>query len=251
MAKDIVMVHGANAGAWCFDEFRPVFEGLGWTCHTPDLIGHGSKAIPGGANLVGVGMADYRAQLEALLKTFASPPVLLGHSMGAVLVQQLAASGLARALILVSPAPRAGILPATDGERQLDQDLMTLGAFWKTVIDPVFDLARTYSLNRIPPDQQRAVFDRFGPESGKAFFQLFFWMFDLARASAVKTDAIRCPVLCLSGTDDKLVSIATARATAAAYAGAEFWELGGHGHMLLVEPGADAIARRIAAWIPV
>jgi non-heme chloroperoxidase len=250
MAKDIVMVHGANAGGWCFDEFRTVFEGLGFTCHTPDLIGHGSKAIPGGANLVGVGMADFRAELVASLTNFASPPVLLGHSMGAVLVQQLAALGLARALILVSPAPRAGILPATDGERQLDQDLMTLGAFWKTVIDPVFDLARTYSLNRIPPDQQRAVFDRFGPESGKAFFELFFWMLDKSRATAVDTGAVRCPVLCLSGADDRLVSLATARAAALPYRGAAFWELEGHGHMLLVEPGADEIARRIADWIP-
>ena len=34
--------------------------------------------------------------------------------MGAVLAQQLAASGLARALILVSPAPRAGILPSSE-----------------------------------------------------------------------------------------------------------------------------------------
>jgi pimeloyl-ACP methyl ester carboxylesterase len=42
----------------------------------------------------------------------------------------------------------------------------------------------------------------------------------------------------------------TARATAAAYRGAPFWQLDGHGHMLLVEPGAGEIAERIAAWIP-
>ena len=42
MAKGIVMLHGANAGGWCFERFRTVFESLGWTCHTPDLIGHGN-----------------------------------------------------------------------------------------------------------------------------------------------------------------------------------------------------------------
>ncbi|MGH6865013.1 MAG: hypothetical protein ACREDO_02275 [Methyloceanibacter sp.] len=41
MGEDIVMLHGANCGGWCFDEFRKVFEGRGWTCHTPDLVGHG------------------------------------------------------------------------------------------------------------------------------------------------------------------------------------------------------------------
>jgi hypothetical protein len=30
-----------------------------------------------------------------------------------------------------------------------------------------------------------------------------------------------------------------------------FWELQGHGHMLVLGPGADEIARRIAAWLPV
>ena len=42
MPKDIVMLHGANAGGWCFERFRTVFESLGWTCHMPDLIGHGA-----------------------------------------------------------------------------------------------------------------------------------------------------------------------------------------------------------------
>ena len=183
MAKDIVMVHGASCGGWCFDPFRAVFEGLGWTCHTPDLIGHGKDATGAAARLVGVGLADYRNQLLGLLKAFPTPPVLLGHSMGAVLAQQLAALGLARALVLVSPAPRAGILPTTDGERQLDRDLMALGALWTKVIDPDFDLACIYSLNRVPAAEQRQVFDRFGPESGRAYFELFFWMFDQTRAA--------------------------------------------------------------------
>jgi len=34
------------------------------------------------------------------------------------------------------------------------------------------------------------------------------------------------------------------------YPGATFWELQGHGHMLVLEPGAEEIARRIAARLP-
>lgn len=250
MTKDIVMLHGASAGAWCFDKFRGVFEGLGWTCHTPELIGHGKDAAAADTKLVGVGMADYRAELTKFLNTLSAPPVLLGHSMGAVLAQQLAAPSKARALVLVSPAPRAGILPTSDSERQLDLDLMTIASFWKTVIRPDFDLACIYSLNKVPKAEQRAVFDRFGPESGRAYFELFFWMFDKSRATAVDTDAVRCPVLCVSGADDNLVSLVTARSTAAPYRDAAFWAETGHGHMLPIEPGAEAVARRIADWIP-
>jgi len=249
MARDIVMLHGANEGAWCFDRFKAVFEGLGWTCHAPDLIGHGTKVTDAAKTLIGVGMADYQAELEAFLKTIPPQPVLLGHSMGAVLAQLLAAQGLARALILMAPAPRAGILPQTEGEKKLGRDLMGLGAFWKTVVNPDFGLARLYSLNRVPEDEQRAVFDKFGPESGRAVFELFFWMFDRSGATAVDTTSITCPVLCLAGSEDRLVSVATAQATAAGYPGATFLELEGHGHMLVLEPGAETIARRIADWI--
>jgi pimeloyl-ACP methyl ester carboxylesterase len=249
MTKDIVMIHGANEGAWCFDRFKTVFESLGFTCHAPDLVGHGAKAVAGGKNLAGVGMADYRAELETLLATVPPRPVLLGHSMGGVLAQQLAAQGLARALILVAPAPRAGILPPTEAEKKLDRDLIGLGAFWNTVINPDFDLARIYTLNRVPESEQRAVFEKFGPESGRAFFELFFWMFDVTGATMVDTGAVTCPVLCLVGADDKIVSPQTARETVKAYRGAAFWELDGHGHMLVLEPGADDIARRIAEWL--
>jgi pimeloyl-ACP methyl ester carboxylesterase len=150
----------------------------------------------------------------------------------------------------VAPAPRAGILPQTEAEKKLGQDLMGLGAFWNTVINPDFDLARTLTLNRVPESERRAVFDKFGPESGRAFFELFFWMFDRTGATAVDTKSVTCPVLCLAGADDNLVSVATVRATADGYPGATFEVLDGHGHMLVLEPGAEAIARQIAAWIP-
>jgi pimeloyl-ACP methyl ester carboxylesterase len=249
MAKDIVMLHGANVGAWCFEAFKTVFQEVGWTCHAPDLIGHGSRSGDAAETLIGVGIADYLAELEGFLKTIGSQPVLLGHSMGAVLAQRLAARRLARALILVAPAPCAGIVPHSESEKKLARDLMGLGAFWNRVIDPDFELACFYSLNRVPEHQQRAVFDRFGPESGRAFFELLFWMFDSTGATVVDTKAVTCPVLCLAGRDDNLVSIATARASAAGYRGATFLELEGHGHMLVLEPGAEKIARRIADWL--
>ena len=165
------------------------------------------------------------------------------------MAQQIAADGLAEALILLSPAPRAGIEPPTGPEKQLGQDLMSIGPFWTRVLDPNFDLACHYTLNRLAADEQRSVFDQFGPESGRALFELFMWMFDQTGATSVDTGAIRCPVLCASGKDDRIVSIETARATASAYEDAPFWEIEGHAHMLLLEPGADKIAGRIADWI--
>ena len=247
--KDIVMIHGANCGAWCFEKFKPVFADAGWTCHIPDLPGHGPEAAAKPDAVKSLGMADYRKALDRLLSRFATPPVLLGHSMGAVLAQQLAAESHARALVLLSPAPRAGILPATNGEKKLCTDLMSIGPFWTRALPPDFELASHYSLNRIPEGEGRAIFERFVPESGRALFELFFWMFDSERATEVDVSAVRCPVYCVSGTDDNLVSIETASAVATSYPEAPFVAAEGHGHLLLLEPGAEEIASGIVAWI--
>jgi non-heme chloroperoxidase len=126
---------------------------------------------------------------------------------------------------------------------------MSLGPFWTSVVHPVFEVAAQDSLNRLPDAERRAVFDRFGPESGRALFELFFWMFDEGRAAAVDLEAVRCPVLCLSGSDDRVVSPTTARATAAGLADAVFCEAPGRGHMLPIEPGAEEAAADIAACL--
>ena len=70
MAKDIVMLHGASAGGWCFDTFRDVFEGEGWAVQTPDLIGHGRDKEGADRKLVGMGLADYRPSLRQFWASF-------------------------------------------------------------------------------------------------------------------------------------------------------------------------------------
>ena len=48
MTKSVVMIHGAFAGPWCWDNYRAFFAMHGWTCHTPTLRYHGGdpKANP-------------------------------------------------------------------------------------------------------------------------------------------------------------------------------------------------------------
>ena len=82
---------GSNCGGWCFDEFRRVFAARGFTCHAPDLIGHGADKATAKGTLASVGIADYRSQMATFVKALPERPVVLGHSMGAIIAQQLAA----------------------------------------------------------------------------------------------------------------------------------------------------------------
>jgi pimeloyl-ACP methyl ester carboxylesterase len=187
--------------------------------------------------------------MAELIAGLPEPPVIVGHSMGAVIGQQLAAKGLARALLLLAPGAPWGILPSTDGEFALAIGLMQAAPFWDKALEPSFEVARGDSLASLSPDAQRRVFDQFSAESGRALFELFFWMFDKRRATAVETAKVACPVLVISGSDDKVISTATARKVAGQYPGGTFEEAAGRGHFLIMEDGAKALAERCADWI--
>lgn len=251
MSKDIVLIHGASAGGWSLEGFAGVLANRGWDCHVPDLRFHGDGPVPEpDPQLAETSIRDYVEDMARVVSGLDAPPVILGHSMGALIAQHLAARGLARALVLLSPAPPHGILPSSDAELQFARGLMAAGPFWTLALQPIFEIAEPYTLNKIDPAGRRAVFDRFGPESGRALFEIFFWMFDRTRASAVDSGRVRCPVLVMSGADDELISIETARRVAALYGeAATFVEAADHAHLLPIEPGWERYAEHTARWL--
>ena len=176
--------------------------------------------------------------------------MLIGHSMGGLICQMLAARGLAQAAVLLAPAAPWGILPGSQDEIDARLALLATGAFWQRALRQKFSVARRYALDRLPTEAQRAVFARFVPESGRTVFETLFWHLDWAHTSAVEVRAVTCPLLCLVGSEDRVVSPATVRSIARRYRGhAEFHTLPGHSHYLLGEPGFDALLTRISTWL--
>jgi pimeloyl-ACP methyl ester carboxylesterase len=247
---NVVLIHGAFCGGWCFADMMPTFAARGWACQAPDLPYH----VPGPTRtpdpqLAKQSIADYTRDMAAFVKRFADPPLIIGHSMGALIAQQLAAQGSARALVLLAPGAPWGILPSTAAEMTLAKGLMRASPFWDKALNPSFEVAKGDSLASLDPAAQRRVFDMFGAESGLALFELFFWMFDLNRTTAVDAAKVRCPVLVVSGSDDKVISPATCRKVAGLYANATFREELGRGHFLIMEQGASELAGRCADWV--
>jgi non-heme chloroperoxidase len=250
MTQDIVLIHGAFCGGWCFSDMMPVLAARGFNCAAPDLPYHvPGPTLPPDPRLAKLGIADYTRDMAAFVKRYAAPPIIVGHSMGGIIAQQLAAQGLARALVLLTPAPPWGVLPSTADEMNLAKGLMQAAPFWDKALNPSFEVAKGDSLASLDPQAQKRVFDMFGAESGRALFELFFWMFDLEHATAVDIAKVTCPVLVVSGSDDKVISAATGRKVAGLYANATFEEAAGRGHFLIMEDGAAKLAGRCADWL--
>jgi len=243
------MIHGAFCGGWAFEGWARLFAKHGYDVTAPTLRHHGGSGGDRQA-LSGVSVLDYAADLEAELASLDEAPILIGHSMGGLLAQILAARRPAAALVLLAPSPPSGVLPSTVFEIASAQALYLAGDFWNKALAPAHWVAESHSLDLLPEPARAAVLSRFVPESGLATFEIMHWALDPRRASHVDTRAVTAPILSLVGAKDRINPPATVRRIAGRYKGQVVHEeVDGHSHWLIGEPGWEKIARRALAWL--
>ena len=114
MLNEYVLVHGACHGAWCWDEVASRLRAKGHRVVTLDLPGHGRRA----AEVRRASVEAYgRAVAEAMAQEGVSRGVLVGHSMGGLVIPKAAELAPARVAHLVFLAavvvPHGGSLAQT------------------------------------------------------------------------------------------------------------------------------------------
>ena len=83
----LLFVHGAYTAAWCWDEhFLPWFARAGYSSYAVSLSGHGNSRQRD--SLDSYSINDYVDDLSQVISAMPAPPVLIGHSMGGIVVQK-------------------------------------------------------------------------------------------------------------------------------------------------------------------
>lgn len=83
---NLVLVPGAWHGAWSWESLIPRLAKAGHKAVAVDLAGLGDDQTP----LAEVSMAAWVDQVRAAVATFDEPPILVGHSRGGVVVNEVA-----------------------------------------------------------------------------------------------------------------------------------------------------------------
>jgi pimeloyl-ACP methyl ester carboxylesterase len=244
----VVMIHGAFCGPWSLEGLKEKFEADGYRVTVPALRFHNEKRPP--AALGTTGLADYAADLEEEIQSLGTSPILVGHSMGGLLAQMLATRLDVAALVLLAPSAPWGVPPTTLFEIGAAQAMHLQPGYWSQVLEPSRDVALAHSLDRLPRHMRDEVFGRFVPESGRATFEIMNWGLDFNHASEVDADAVQCPLLFLTGSEDRINPPSTVGRIAALYQDRATTEvLDGMGHWLIGEPGWERLAERVLEWL--
>lgn len=249
MARDIVFIHGAFVGAWAWEPALEFFSARGWRCHAPNLRHHEPNADH--EALGHTSLLEFVEDLETQIKTFPAPPVIVGHSMGGLLGQILAAGGLASALVLLAPASGWGIFPSGREEYLSRFAVLHAGVdFWRKAILPRFDYAADYALDRFARTDQVRLFAGFVPESGRALAEMLYWPLDMHHAAAVASHKIQCPVFCAVGKRDRVTPPDSVRSVIRRLPRpANYHELEDFSHFMIGEPGFDLLLERVQNWL--
>jgi hypothetical protein len=239
----LLFVHGAWHAAWCWDEyFLSFFADKGYRALAVSLRGHGGS--PTHKPLRACSLADYVEDVRLVADSLPTRPVVIGHSMGGFVVQKYLESHDAPAGVLMASMPPQGSLGS--GLRWIRQHpwhftkMSITGKALPYISTP--QLARERFFSAQMPDSQVLTYAKRLQEDS-ARIALDCLVLRLPRPKRVHT-----PLLVLGAHDDGAHTRREVRATARAYrTDAEFFP--NMGHSMMLEPGWDAVAERVHAWL--
>ncbi len=238
----LLFVHGAFAGAWTFAEhFLPYFAAHGFPSYALSLRGHGASY--GRDSLTWASLADFVEDLEEAVAAIGGTPVLVGHSMGALVVMKYLERATAPAAALVAPVPPHGLLPASLTLAFAQPALLVeLNAMLATGRASMDAMHRALFAGPLPAEKIVEYYPRFQTESQRAIWDMT--LFDLPLGWRMQ----RPPMLVLLAERDALFPLAQSRAGFAAI-GLRTETLADVGHAVVLEPGWQRAADRLVGWL--
>ena len=240
----LLFVHGAFSHAAIWDvNFLPYFAELGFEAHAVSLRGHGGS--DGRLGLPWHSLNDYVTDLADTVAGFRSLPVLIGHSMGGMVVQRYLRTGRARAAVLMASVPPYGMWDSTVGmafrDPMLVHQLGLLMTFGPGLVN-IAAIRRAMLSDRVPASELVRYEPLFQAESQRVVIDM------LAFDPLSWQPARSLPVQVLGAADDAFFTASQVEATARAF-GTEAVIFPDMAHGMMIEPEWRSVADTIAAWV--
>ncbi|WP_107054307.1 alpha/beta hydrolase [Streptomyces sp. NRRL S-350] len=251
-ATPVVFVHGAWFHALCWEAWAHRFAARGFSVLAPGWPGELSTAAEARRSperLPDLGLRALTGHFAGVVRSSESPPVLVGHSVGGLVVQQLLADGLGLAAVAIASAPVNGVplpgplagrgLPsAGGGQAQVPVSAHRFRQLFANTSDTE-GAAELYDRYAVPAPHRLLTEVGGGGPSGLTAV-------DVGRRA-------RGPLLLVSGQEDRLVPDAVTRAVYKQYgdstAVTELKQFADRSHTLVVDSGWRSVADHVLDWL--
>jgi pimeloyl-ACP methyl ester carboxylesterase len=254
----VVFVHGLFLHAESWNKWLEFFRDNGYesvAASWPGDSGTTEATRKNAAALAGYGVTEISDHVAGQLKAFEKTPILIGHSFGGLIAQNLLGRNLAAAAIAIDPAPMRGVL---------EIPLSTLKAFLPIISNPL-NYQRAVSLteqqfrfaftNAVSEQEARELYATYAmPAPARPLFQGATATLNPRAATKVNVaNGTRGPLLLILGTEDNVVPPVLVRSALKQYhasaAVTELKEFAGRGHSLIIDSGWQELAEYCLAWL--
>ena len=247
--KIVLLIHGFGSNNRVWDAYKDFFSKNNFCILAPNLRHHGP-----GENLDGfesVSLLDYVNDLEILIKSLRSQPIIVGYSMGGLLALKLMERGYGKLGICLAPAAPSGINAISVSVLRIFLRNLLVWRFWKKVHKPRFSSAWSGALSHLPRAEAMEIFElTSSAESGRVGFEIGFPLFDPLKVSSFDEKKVKCPVLVIGAQRDKVTPIGIARSVARKIAHvSDYIEYPNFGHWLMSGPEFDKVSSDCLKWI--
>ncbi|MCH1929653.1 alpha/beta hydrolase [Shewanella sp. A25] len=249
----VLLIHGMWGTDEAMLELKAEFEQQDYSVEALCLPMHKPKASYTNADksaLAQTSLEDYVNFIIAKVDSLKVPPILVGHSMGGLLAQLVAARVRISKLILISSAAPGGINSwSWSMMRTFGRNLFRF-PLWKKVTEiglanVQYGIANTQSL-----EVQRFIADNATYESGRVTFQIGLGGMFPGGFARVDAKRIQCPMLIIGGEKDCITPIKIQRAIAKKYgANAKLIELAEACHWTVGGSHLKAVSTEIFSWL--
>lgn len=247
----VVLIHGMWGQPSVWANWQAMLESAGYRCHALRLPGHRADADRSTLETLGrTGLRDYVAAARAVVESLPTPPIVIGHSLGGLITQILAAEVPLSAAVLLCPAAPAAVFPLRPISLPGLIRSFSRPGLWHKPFRLAPAEAAYLIFNAIPQAQRGPLIDELVHESGRVAYEVAFGRLNLRRTNTVCKDAITCPMLAIAGQLDHIVPVGVSRNIAKWYgAKLTYWEYPDHAHWPLGEHGWEHIVGRLLKWL--